>query len=122
MADFFFDTGVPDNGTGADGDVYLRTTNGAMYQKASGAWVLKFTPVNTTNGKKWSEAPNVTALNNSTYLMIIHAGVNKTITLPDFIQELLKQLPQFSASDEALAVVTDGAGASKFSDTPIAGT
>jgi len=31
-------SGAPDDGTGADGDFYLRTSNGAVYQKASGTW------------------------------------------------------------------------------------
>ncbi len=31
-------TGVPSAGTGANGDFYLRTSNGDYYQKAAGAW------------------------------------------------------------------------------------
>jgi hypothetical protein len=30
--------GAPSSGTGADGDFYLNTANGDVYQKASGAW------------------------------------------------------------------------------------
>ena len=35
--------GVPDASLGADGDWYLRTSNGAMYEKASGAWTVVYT-------------------------------------------------------------------------------
>ena len=35
--------GIPAATLGADGDWYLRTTNGAMYQKGSGAWLLIYT-------------------------------------------------------------------------------
>lgn len=31
-------SGVPSSGLGVDGDMYLRTSNGDLYQKASGAW------------------------------------------------------------------------------------
>ena len=36
-------TGVPDASLGADGDWYLRTSNGAMYLKASGSWSVVYT-------------------------------------------------------------------------------
>ena len=36
-------TGVPASTLGADNDWYLRTSNGAMYQKGSGAWSLIYT-------------------------------------------------------------------------------
>lgn len=32
--------GVPSSGLGADGDLYLRTSNSDVYQKASGAWAV----------------------------------------------------------------------------------
>ena len=35
--------GVPDASLGDDGDWYLRTSNGAMYEKASGAWTAVYT-------------------------------------------------------------------------------
>ena len=35
--------GIPASTLGVDGDWYLRTTNGAMYQKGSGAWLLIYT-------------------------------------------------------------------------------
>ena len=35
--------GVPDASLGDDGDWYLRTSNGAMYEKASGAWTVVYT-------------------------------------------------------------------------------
>ncbi len=35
---FFSGAGVPSAGLGVDGDLYLRTSNGDLYQKASGAW------------------------------------------------------------------------------------
>jgi hypothetical protein len=31
-------SGVPSDGSGADGDLYLRTSNGDVYQKVSGSW------------------------------------------------------------------------------------
>jgi hypothetical protein len=33
-------TGVPSSGLGVDGDLYLRTTTGDVYQKAAGAWTI----------------------------------------------------------------------------------
>lgn len=35
---WYYGTGVPDDGVGADGDFYLRTTNGDVYAKESGTW------------------------------------------------------------------------------------
>ena len=35
---WFNGNGVPDNGTGIDGDYYLNNLNGDVYQKASGTW------------------------------------------------------------------------------------
>ena len=35
--------GVPDASLGDDGDWYLRTSNGAMYEKASGVWSVVYT-------------------------------------------------------------------------------
>lgn len=32
--------GVPSGGLGADGDMYLRTSNGDVYQKSSGSWAV----------------------------------------------------------------------------------
>jgi hypothetical protein len=33
-------TGVPSNGTGIDGDLYIRTTTGDLYQRASGTYSI----------------------------------------------------------------------------------
>jgi hypothetical protein len=37
-ATWYADAGAPDNGDGVDGDLYLNTTNGDVYQKAAGTW------------------------------------------------------------------------------------
>ncbi len=37
----YVDTGAPDNGDGADGDVYIDGANGDLYRKESGVWDLK---------------------------------------------------------------------------------
>jgi len=39
--EFFYGTGVPDNGTGSNGDFYFRYDNGtaAIYKKVSGVWI-----------------------------------------------------------------------------------
>ena len=37
-ATWYSGSGAPSNGTGADGDFYLRTSNSDVYKKASGAW------------------------------------------------------------------------------------
>lgn len=35
------DAGAPSNGLGVDGDYYLNSDNGAVYNKAGGVWVLE---------------------------------------------------------------------------------
>lgn len=37
-AEWFVGSGVPDDGTGTNGDLYLRTSNGDVYQKSAGTW------------------------------------------------------------------------------------
>ena len=48
--------GVPDASLGADGDWYLRTSNGAMYAKASGAWTVVYTDQIGTAGTGITES------------------------------------------------------------------
>ena len=38
-----FGSTVPGSGLGIDGDVYIRTTTGGFYKKATGAWTLQYT-------------------------------------------------------------------------------
>lgn len=42
--DILTGAGAPDNGDGNDGDWYLRTSNGAWYEKAAGSWGVVYTP------------------------------------------------------------------------------
>lgn len=37
---WFDGAGAPDSGTGANGDYYLRTSNGDVYEKSAGAWAV----------------------------------------------------------------------------------
>jgi len=55
-SDTFYGSGVPDNGTGNDGDEYLDTTSGIIYQKESGVWVVK-KDLNTLDNQIASEVP-----------------------------------------------------------------
>lgn len=46
-----FGTGVPQNTTGKNGDVFLKTDTSALYQKLNGTWILAFTiPASTGTG------------------------------------------------------------------------
>lgn len=55
-SDTLFDTGVPDNGVGNDGDEYLDTSTGIIYQKESGIWTPKI-DLNTLDNQIASEVP-----------------------------------------------------------------
>jgi hypothetical protein len=47
--------GVPDDGDGVNGDMYLRTSNGDVYQKASGTWG---SPVGNIRGPAGADGAN----------------------------------------------------------------
>ena len=55
-SDTLYGSGIPDNGIGNDGDEYLDTTSGIIYQKESGVWVVK-KDLNTLDNQIASEVP-----------------------------------------------------------------
>ncbi len=90
-AHWFVGTTVPDDGDGADGDLYLRSTNGNVYQKVSGSWGSPVANItgptgatgsngsNGTNGATWrtgSGAPsNGTGVDGDLYLRTSNGDV-----------------------------------------------
>jgi hypothetical protein len=49
-ANWFSGSGAPSGGTGNNGDYYLNTANGAIYQKSSGAWSVIWNSTVSTGG------------------------------------------------------------------------
>jgi len=121
MADILYGTTVPSDGDGSDGDLYIRTTNGAMYLKDSGTWGSPFfTPVNITNGRKWSEVATTSSLNDADYFMVVQAGVNKTITKANTKTQLAGAKTLFAYTTTVESV--DGTETDLYTDSIAANT
>ena len=53
------DAGAPDSGEGVDGDLYLNSTNGDVYQKSSGSWGSPLMNIKGTNGTNGTNGAGV---------------------------------------------------------------
>lgn len=78
---WLFDTGAPSNSLGTDGQTYLNTANGDVYQKASGVWTYQFTL--TATSIDWTNVTNKPDLSvtfpfsDSTNIVVANHGMKK---------------------------------------------
>ena len=89
--------GVPDASLGADGDWYLRTSNGAMSNKASGVWTVAYTDQIGTAGSGITESAAETLIQTALAASVqgnTETGIVVTYNADETIDYVVQAAPQ----------------------------